>query len=97
VGLLEDVYPGSTHVRDHGLAEASDTEVWQFAIDHGYAIASKDADFHQRSFLLGHPPKVVWVRLGNCTTADVVDLLRARSSDLESFRLDRDAAFLMLS
>ncbi|MFN2406960.1 MAG: hypothetical protein ABR594_12965 [Pyrinomonadaceae bacterium] len=26
---------------------------------------SKDSDMHQRSFLLGAPPKVVWVRLGN--------------------------------
>ena len=23
------------------------------------------------SYLLGHPPKIVWIRLGNCSTADI--------------------------
>jgi predicted nuclease of predicted toxin-antitoxin system len=32
---------------------------------------SKDTDFHQRSFLFGGPPKVVWIRLGNCSTEDI--------------------------
>jgi predicted nuclease of predicted toxin-antitoxin system len=25
-------------------------------------IVSKDSDMHQRSFVFGHPPKVIWVR-----------------------------------
>jgi predicted nuclease of predicted toxin-antitoxin system len=40
-------------------------EVWSYAREHGFAILSKDSDFHQRSLLYGHPPKVVWVRKGN--------------------------------
>ncbi len=27
---------------------------------------------HQGSFVLGHPPKVAWIRRGNCSTAEVV-------------------------
>ena len=78
---LEDVYPNSIHVRDAGLASATDIEVWEHAATHDFAIVSKDSDFHQRSFLLGPPPKVVWLKLGNCTTAEVEALLRIRAID----------------
>jgi predicted nuclease of predicted toxin-antitoxin system len=61
VRLLADVYPDSTHVRELGMARAQDTEVWQYAAEHGFTIVTKDADFHQRSLLLGSPPKVVWL------------------------------------
>lgn len=52
---------------------------------------------HQRSFLLGFPPKVVWVRLGNCSTSDVERLLRKHVSAIEAFAADDYASFLTLS
>jgi predicted nuclease of predicted toxin-antitoxin system len=97
VALLASEYPGSLHVRDVGLNAADDQAVWQFAIQQGLAIVSKDSDFQQRALLKGHPPKVVWVRLGNCTTAAVADLLRARQTDLLAFEADATASFLILS
>ena len=63
---LADLFPDSTHVREVGLKAAADHAVWQYAAQHGFAIVSKDADFHERSFLLGQPPKVIWIRRGNC-------------------------------
>ncbi|MBZ5601152.1 MAG: DUF5615 family PIN-like protein [Acidobacteriia bacterium] len=50
---LQDFYPDPTHVRECGLIKASDEDVWNYATTHRYAIASKDGDFHQRSFLRG--------------------------------------------
>ncbi len=79
------------------MASAPDTSVWDFAASEGFAIVSKDSDFHQRSFLLGHPPKIVWLRLGNCTTVDVVKLLRSRAGAIEAFGSDEDSSFLVLS
>jgi predicted nuclease of predicted toxin-antitoxin system len=58
---IVDLYPGSTHVKAHDLLQASDILIWSFARDHGYAIVSKDADFHQRSLVLGHPPKLIFL------------------------------------
>ena len=95
--LLADIYPGSIHVRDVGLARADDSAVWQFAIAHNYTIVSKDTDFHQLSFLHGPPPKVVWIRLGNCSTQQVGALLRQREHEVRGFLADRAAAFLALS
>jgi predicted nuclease of predicted toxin-antitoxin system len=62
VHTLHEMYPESQHVRDVGLGEAADEAVWHYAARQGFTIISKDADFHQRSFLFGHPPKVVWIR-----------------------------------
>ena len=41
---LGDVFPQSKHVTSVGLERGSDREVWDYALAHGYAIASKDSD-----------------------------------------------------
>ena len=97
--LLEDLaadFPGSTHVRDVDLKALLDQTLWDFAKQNGFAILSKDSDFHQMSFLFGAPPKVVWIRLGNCTTDSIADLLRSRTEEIRSFLAGDEAAFLIL-
>ncbi|MEX0777794.1 MAG: DUF5615 family PIN-like protein [Phycisphaeraceae bacterium] len=78
VEQLASVFPGCEHVRHVGLAASPDPRVWEFAAAHSLAIVSKDTDFQQRALLYGCPPKVVWVRLGNCSTAAIEALLRGR-------------------
>jgi predicted nuclease of predicted toxin-antitoxin system len=97
VRRLADLFPDSVHVREVGLKEAGDPTVWAYAKDHGLIVVSKDSDFHQRSFLYGYPPKVVWVRLGNCSTADVERVLRTNYEVIKDFYEDETAAFLSLS
>jgi predicted nuclease of predicted toxin-antitoxin system len=63
----------------------------------GFVIVSKDADFHQRSLVLGHPPKVIWIRLGNCSTDDLARLLRCRHDDIVAFGADQRTSFLALA
>lgn len=74
--LLADAFPDSAHVRDFQLTSAADELVWAFAKDHGFAIVSKDDDFRQRSLVFGGPPKVIWVRLGNKSTAQIAAAIR---------------------
>jgi predicted nuclease of predicted toxin-antitoxin system len=97
VQTLVDCYPGSLHVRDVGLQSSPDEAVWSYAAEHELTIVSKDADFHQRSFLIGPPPKVVWIRRGNCSTNDIEALLRSRRDDVAAFEQDTVKAFLALS
>ncbi len=97
VSLLADLFPDSIHVRDVKLEAADDSEIWKYAQDNSFVICSKDSDLHQRSFLLGFPPKVVWVRLGNCSTSDVEMLLREHAATIEQFADDDYASFLTLS
>ena len=94
--MLSETYPDSAHVRDFGLASANDEAVWREAQAQGFVIVTKDDDFRQRSFLRGPPPKVIWVRLGNCRTADVEATLRARAATILAFGEDPHAALLVL-
>jgi len=97
VRLLADLFPDSIHVRDVGLKAAEDSEIWKYAQDNSFIICSKDSDLHQRSFLLGFPPKVIWVRLGNCSTSDVEMLLQKHAATIKLFAADDYASFLTLS
>ena len=94
---LSDLFPDSLHVRDIGLNAADDPVVWDYAKTHGFVIVSKDSDFHQRSLVFGYPPKVIWVRLGNCSTADVQRLLEHYEKTIKNFADDSQATFLSLS
>jgi len=94
--LLGDLYPGASHVCDAGLERASDTIIWEYARARDLLIVSKDSDFHQRSLLLLHPPKVVWIRRGNCSTLDIETLLRRAHTRLQAFVAETEASFLTL-
>ena len=93
---LAELFPDSSHVRDVNLKSADDPVVWQYAQDNDFTIVSKDSDLHQRSFVLGHPPKLIWVRLGNCATRDVEELLRRNLLVITNFNDDLEASFLVL-
>ena len=96
VEALSDVFPGSAHVQAQGLDRSSDERLWDFARDNDFAIVTTDVDFSDRGAMLGHPPKVVWIRLGNCATADVARLLRFRAEDVKAFVEHEEATFLEL-
>ena len=96
IATVSSAFPGSTHVRNVGLSTASDRDEWEYARDHGSAIVSKDSDFRQRSFVQGHPPKVIWIRMGNCTTSDIASLLAHESERIRTFLRDQEASFLVL-
>lgn len=83
VNQLADVFPGSSHVQFHGLAEKTDTEIWEFAKANDFCIVSQDADFAERSRLYGSPPKVVWLRCGNAPTNEVGDLVRSGTEAIQ--------------
>ena len=97
VPRLADLYPASVHVRDVGLKNVPDELVWQYAQNNGLVIVSKDSDFHHRSLLFGFPPKVIWLRRGNCTVQEIEAILRDHQAEIEEFEKDTEGAFLVLS
>jgi len=70
--------------------------IWEYAKNNDFMIVSKDADFYQRSLLFGHPPKIIWIRRGNCSTKAVEAILRSHYSDVEKFYDDVYEACLVL-
>jgi predicted nuclease of predicted toxin-antitoxin system len=53
------------HVADVGLRDATDAELWRYAIQHDAVILTKDEDFPHRLLQGGPSPVVVWLRIGN--------------------------------
>jgi predicted nuclease of predicted toxin-antitoxin system len=93
---LSDLYQGSMHVRDCGLKRGSDWAVWEFARDNVFTIVSKDSDFDHIRRKQKQGPKVIWVRLGNCPTSAVEDLLRAQSPVIHTFEESDGECLLIL-
>ena len=93
---LTDLFPDSAHPRNIGLKSKDDRLIWEYARDNDFIIVSKDADFYQRSLLFGHPPKIIWVRRGNCSTKTVETILRDHYDDIKSFYENAYEAVLIL-
>jgi predicted nuclease of predicted toxin-antitoxin system len=66
-------------------AWASDRDVWHYALANEFAIVTKDSDFAEMSRLLGSPPKVVWLRIENCTTSRAEFVLINLGSLIQDF------------
>lgn len=96
VEKLAGLYPESAHVRLLGLDRVDDEAIWNFARINDYVIVSKDSDFHQRSFLRGFPPKVIWVRCGNSSTDQIEQILRDNHKAIQDFCDDAVHSFLVL-
>ena len=71
-----------------GLDRASDAVLWNHAREHGFILVTQDADFSEMIEVLGFPPKVIWIRRGNCSTSEIELILR--QSQQAIIRLDED-------
>ncbi|HET6382918.1 MAG TPA: DUF5615 family PIN-like protein [Armatimonadota bacterium] len=93
---LGDLYPDSSHVYLQALDQSNDQDVWDFARLHNFTVITKDSDFSDLSALRGFPPRVIWLRIGNCTTRQIEDLIRQRQQIIEQFENDPDTGVLVL-
>jgi len=95
--LLHDAFPDSAHVVDSLPPQSQDLAIWEFAREHGFTIVTKDDDFNALSLVRGAPPKVVWIRPGNNSTAAVAESPRRARRLLEDFVADPRQAIQMLA
>lgn len=91
---LSGLFPGSSQVRLVGLTKATDRELWDYAKDSGFVIVSLDSDFAELAAVFGPPPKVIWLRCGNQSTAYIEALLRSHHEVISAFEQDAVAACL---
>ena len=80
-----DLYPGSEHIKTLALTNTDDGIIWEYAKANDFVIVSKDSDFHQRSLLYGHPPKFIYLRVGNCPTSKIVQVLKDNFDTITQF------------
>lgn len=91
---LGDIFPGSSQTRLLGLSTATDQNIWQHAEAHGFVVATLDKDFADMSLLRGAPPKIIWLRCGNSTVAEVERLLRANLQEIQKFEANTNVSLL---
>ena len=95
--LLATLFPVSAHVRECGLFGQPDEDVWEHARADGFVIVSKDSDFHLRSLFYGSPSKLVWLRIGNCTRQQIIQIIATHEQDIHALDADPFESVLVIS
>ncbi len=78
-------FAGSEHLQNLNLNKSSDTLVWEFAKSNEFTIVTKDSDFNNLVSFFGFPPKVIWIRRGNCSTTDIIKLIEHNFDKISAF------------
>lgn len=85
---LEDIFPGSLHVRLLGMAEVDDLAIWNYALAHHLVIVTQDADYSDWNKLRGALPKIVWLRCGNASVDEIHSKLRSAAERIRLLDTD---------
>jgi len=96
VKQLSDIAKDSAHVYDLDMAEAEDTEVWTYAKANNYTIVTRDSDYNDLLILRGFPPKIIWIRRGNCSTSEIERILRLHLADIQTLASESTLGILTL-
>jgi len=96
VERLSDVFPGSEHVFRVGMDQVEDLAICEFAVENGFAVVTKDADYSELLSLRKTSTKLIWIRKGNCSTHDIEALLRFHSDQINSLDGNESVELLML-
>lgn len=94
---IVDLYPDSEHVKTLGLINTDDAIIWEYAKTNVFVIVSKDSDFYQRSLLYGHPPKFIYLRIGNSPTSKIIQILRDNFDTIIQFEERESESILVLA
>lgn len=89
-GLLADVFPNCASIFELGLGGGSDKEILEYANKCNFLVVSKDRDFLDMILQSQSTAKLVWIRLGNSSTASIHLLLRNQSERVLQFSRSSD-------
>ncbi|MCB9333892.1 MAG: DUF5615 family PIN-like protein [Lewinellaceae bacterium] len=86
---LGDAFPDTTHIRLLGLTNHSDYQIFMYARREGIdAIITLDEDFSLIQLEHGTPPKIIWLRTGNCSTTVLAQILLENTNVIQEFLAD---------
>jgi predicted nuclease of predicted toxin-antitoxin system len=64
-------------LRDIGLRDAEDPEIFEAAKAQGVIFMTKDSDFVDLADRFGSPPQIIWLTCGNTSNAQLREILSA--------------------
>ncbi|RYE32920.1 MAG: hypothetical protein EOP42_08850 [Sphingobacteriaceae bacterium] len=68
----------------------NDHAIWKFAKANNYHILTFDEDFTDIQNLQGYPPKIIWLRFGNSSTAEIALRLTDLKIEITDFCLTKN-------
>jgi predicted nuclease of predicted toxin-antitoxin system len=88
IDVLKPAFGECAHVDLIGInVPAKDIDIWNYALNNGYIIITKDNDFVDLLEMKGFPPKIVLLKTGNNSSKALSELLinvKPMIEDLES-------------
>lgn len=85
VRKIQDEFPQTCQVRQVGLENVKDIQIWEYAKENDFVIVTFDADFYDFALVKGIPPKIIWLRTGNTTTQNIEKILRDKKEMIQEF------------
>jgi len=95
-GRLASLFPGLMHVRDVGLKQADDREIWQWARDNSHTVVTADSDFVEMVTREGPPPRLIHIERCDFPFRVIEDLLRRNAIRISEFENQPDGRLLTL-
>ncbi len=79
------------HLKSVNLADAPDIPIYLYAQNENFdAIMTMDNDFINIQSMLGTPPKLIWLRVGNCSTAALSLIINHKLLQIHAFLQEKD-------
>ena len=96
IDKISSRFEKSKHVYQVDLSEAEDVTIWDYALKNDFTIITKDTDFFDLVSLKGFPPKVIWIKRGNCSTDEIASIIAENSDKMVSFIEDKENGVLII-
>lgn len=58
---------------------------------------SKDADFYHLSMRFGAPPKVIWLKLGNASTTEILQAVLRSELRIRTFLAESESTLMVIT
>jgi predicted nuclease of predicted toxin-antitoxin system len=94
INKITKVFPVCKQVKELSLDNSTDLNIWHYAKKNDYCIVTYDSDFIDLSNLLGYPPKIIWLRIGNTSTSIIAERLIKDKEVIAVFLSNTEDAFL---
>jgi len=94
---IQDVFPKSIHITDLKLGDASDIEVWEYALKNNFVLISTDIDVVDRCVISDKAPKTLFVKGDFLTTTKMEWALRINEDIIRNFYSDAPETCLQIT
>jgi len=96
IQTIHNIFPDSKHVTDVLGQQATDTQIWEYAIENEFSIVSKDNDFRQRFFSTANSPNIIWLSIGNTDTTTIEKILKTNKTKIQELENQAEKTLLVL-